>query len=60
MSTFIQQVVTGRINSKQHTKELNDVLVQLQSKGASIKNVVLAATTNYHGLMGDKFGTEAV
>ncbi len=60
MSTFVQLVVTGRINSKKDTEKLNEVLVQLQTNGAVIKNVALAATTNYSGMMGEKFGTEAV
>ena len=60
MPTFVQLVVTGKINSKKDTEKLNEVLTQLQLGGAGIKNVVLAATSNYSGMMGEKFGTEAV
>ncbi len=60
MATFVQIVVTGRIDAKKDTVRLNEVLTQLQTRGAKINNVVLAATTNYSGMMGEKFGTEAV
>ncbi|MDD5190445.1 MAG: hypothetical protein PHE50_05315 [Dehalococcoidales bacterium] len=60
MNVFIQLIVTGKINSKADTEKVNEVLVRLQAKGATIKDIKLAATTNYSGLMGEKFGTEAV
>jgi hypothetical protein len=46
MQTFVQLVVTGKIDSKKDTKHINDVLTQLQANGAVIKNVSLSAASS--------------
>ncbi len=55
MSTFIQLVVTGKIDSKKDTKRINEILTKLQTDGAAIKNVTLAATSgsSMFGTRGD-------
>jgi hypothetical protein len=45
MPTFVQLVVTGKIDSKKDTKRINEVLNKLQTSGAAINSVKLSATS---------------